>query len=156
MALFSVWPTVIDLLGEIQGKEMIGISTIGRLGAQKGFNIVNFILLYFVGAFLNHYSLSDKYKKMKKGKYLLAGCMFFMVIIFLWALAVQGLERSGLRSAWVYHNPFVILLAVVLFLLFKDMCFESRVINELAKAAFTCFIFHKSINCLMNHTFTIR
>lgn len=64
------------------------------------------------------------------------------VLIFIWALAVQKLPRYELRSAWVYHNPLLVLSAVLLFQLFRNMNFSSRVINEFAGASFTCFLVH--------------
>ena len=48
----------------------------------------------------------------------------------------------GGSSSTSYCNPFVILLAVCLLSLFESIKWKGRVVNELAGAAFTCFLFH--------------
>ena len=45
--LFSVWPTIVDLTQEVFDYQWFGLSPIGAWGNQQGFNIVNFILLYY-------------------------------------------------------------------------------------------------------------
>lgn len=44
--------------------------------------------------------------------------------------------------AYNYNNPFVILAAMSIFLLFKEIHFDNKIINELAKASFISFLFH--------------
>ncbi len=51
--LFSIWPTLVDLSEELLGFEWFGLSTVGARGAQAGFNIINFILLYYLGGILD-------------------------------------------------------------------------------------------------------
>ena len=48
-AFFSVWPTLVDFSEEFLDFEWFGLSSVGARGAQAGFNIVNFILLYYWG-----------------------------------------------------------------------------------------------------------
>lgn len=55
-AIFSVWPTIVDLSGEILGKEWIGLSSVGMYGSEWGYSIVNFLLVYIIGAYLYHMS----------------------------------------------------------------------------------------------------
>ena len=44
------------------------------------------------------------------------------------------------RSAWEYCNPLMILQAIYIFKLFKQFNFQSSIVNELAKAAFTAYL----------------
>lgn len=133
--VFSIYPSFIDILEEILGHQIKGISPIGRLGSQNGYNIVNFVMVYCIGAFLN----SNKIKELvDKRKYLPAVVVVVSTAsIFVW--------NHFSHSAVNYHNPFVILLAVSIILAFKQIHFTSKDINELAKAAFTAFLLHVHI-----------
>lgn len=135
---FSVYPTGVDLLEEILGREFMGLSNIGAWGAQQGFNVLNFILLYFVGAYLRYNPISKKIPIWKQ----LISVGITVLVIFVWFLFTTKLTRLELSSAWVYHNPVVILLSALLFILFNSFSFSNRIINELAKASLTCFLFH--------------
>ena len=61
ICLFSVYPTMVDVLGEIRGEQFIGLSSIGMYGSQWGYNAVNFTLMYLLGA-----SLKKGYLKLLK------------------------------------------------------------------------------------------
>ncbi|MBQ8084725.1 MAG: hypothetical protein IJ232_01300, partial [Lachnospiraceae bacterium] len=52
ICLFSVYPTLIDILGEIRGEPFRGLSSIGMYGSQWGYSAINFLLMYLVGAYL--------------------------------------------------------------------------------------------------------
>lgn len=134
---FSVWPILVDLLKEVSGMEWTGISTITSTGNHKGFTIVNFVLLYCVGAFLRYNDI----KVLKKSNCLI-GIFICTFVIFGWSCLNNKMTIIGLRSAWVYHNPFVILLSVFIFSYFNKISFTSRIVNDLAKASFTCFLIH--------------
>ena len=62
MLIFSVWTIVIDVAENITGNTYLGLSTIGMYGRQYGYTIINFVLVYFVGAYLrvNKITLSKK------------------------------------------------------------------------------------------------
>lgn len=52
LLIFSVYPTIVDIAQEIVGDEYIGLSTIGAYGSQWGYTIVNFTLMYIIGAYI--------------------------------------------------------------------------------------------------------
>lgn len=143
--MFSVWPTVFDFLGDFQGNEIIGISTIGMMGSGRGYTIVSFVLLYIIGAYIRLNAIEDKYRNTLK----LCGIFTVCVVIIAFATVLDkyimlsnGLEVNGICSALEYCNPIVVLEAVVMFLIFKSIHFHSKVINHVAQAAFTCYITH--------------
>lgn len=136
LLLFAVYPTLIDLFKEMTGRAWEGLSSISRIGNIGGFNIVNFCLLYFIGAYLRYNRIPEFIRK-----HLLWLIFIVTALIYMWALFNSTMELKELCSAWCYHNPLVILMAVLLFLAFKDLKFRSRLINEIAGAAFTCFLF---------------
>lgn len=129
--LFSVWPTAVDVLESFAGKKN-GLSTIGMYGSDWGYTIVNFVLMYLIGAGLR---LLDVQVKKRYSAIVLFGCAVL--------LAVWGNRDSDV--AWSYCNPLVILEAVAAFLFFRQLNFKSRVINTLSQASFTCFLFHTAI-----------
>lgn len=55
ISAFSIYPTLVDLLFEIIGREIMGLSTIGAWGSQYGYTIVNFSLMYVIGAIIRKY-----------------------------------------------------------------------------------------------------
>lgn len=141
LSLFSIWNIGCDLLGEIRGEEFNGLTTIGMYGAQQGFTVVNFLLCYIVGAYLR---ITEIDKKITTSKLFLL-LLLCIGIIFLWSLFNERVQGIGLRSAWEYCNPFVILEAVLSFCLFKRLHFHSKWVNRIAKSSFMCFLFHQRL-----------
>lgn len=138
--LFSVWPTLVDLSQELFDYQWFGLSTIGAWGNQQGFNIVNFVLLYCVGAWLrlDEVSFSTRNKN-------IIWIVVVIILIFAWTIVCTHLSKQGMRSSWVYHNPLVIIYSILLFLLFKSVHFANTFINYLAKSVFLCFLIHSGI-----------
>ena len=52
LGLFSIYPTFVEVFEYLTHREWIGISTIGAYGSQDGYQIVNFILMYYVGMYI--------------------------------------------------------------------------------------------------------
>ena len=139
LSFFSIYAISVDLIGEIFSTDILGLSSIGREGSQHGYNIVNFILLYCLGAFLS----AQKAQVLKyKNSTIIVVSIICTIAIFMWS--EMGQLLSGYRnSAHSYHNPFVILLAISIFILFERMSFRNRLINNFAKAAFATFLMHQ-------------
>lgn len=137
--LFSVFPTLVNIISYLLDDELNGLSTIGLLGNQSGYNIVNFLLLYIVGAYIN--IIIDIASKRKKQIVLCALFSFF--VIFSWSYL--GDLKNITTSALNYDNPFVIILAVCIFLLFNSINVkENKIINSLARGAFGVYLLHIS------------
>jgi peptidoglycan/LPS O-acetylase OafA/YrhL len=134
IGLFSLWPSFVNFSGELLHIQWFGLSSIGAWGSQKGFTIVNFLLLYSIGACLRLESFV-----IKKSIISITVCI---LAIFTWALICKTIVLNGSNSAWEYHNPLVILLAVMLLNYFKELPIRSGIINNLAKAAFFCYLIH--------------
>ena len=135
--VFSVWPTAVDVLQELTGTEWAGLSSIGIGGSQGGYTIVNFVLLYSIGAYIRLYQ-----KKEYCGTTLLAALAGSVALLWGWAVFNNSRGILG-GSAWEYCNPIVIAEAVILLLLFRKMRLRNNgVINMLAKGAFTVYLLH--------------
>lgn len=136
MLIFSVWTIVIDVAENITGNTYLGLSTIGMYGSQYGYTIINFVLVYFVGAYLRVNKITLSKKK--------AGTWIIRCLAFLYAFSMmEHVLHLQYTATWYYNNPIIILMSAYILLFFMDIHFESKIINELAKAAFTCFLFHE-------------
>ena len=131
--IFSVWSIGVDLLNGIikhflDNVSYNGLSPIGEYGSQNGYTIVNFGLIYFIGAYIQKNQISFTKSKSLK-------IFVISVLLILLMSLVSG-------YAFSYNNPLVIISAVSIFLLFKEIEFSNLKINELSKAVFTSILFH--------------
>jgi len=134
--IFSVWTIKVDFLVSFKGEFFNGLSTVGMNGSQYGYSIVNFVMIYMVGAYLRINEI-----KLRKGT---AAALITVLLFILYAVSLVEHKMGFSRiTTWNYNNPLLILLATSVFLLFLNFSFNSSIINELAKGAFTCFLFHE-------------
>lgn len=139
-ALFSVWPTLTDLIQNLTAVQNYGMSSVGLYGSMDGYTIVNFVLLYFIGASINN----SNYKKLS-----LKGIAFKLLIVFVMLVGWSYLyPLTGLRlhkSAWSYCNPLLIYEAYLLVILFLKISIPpSSIISYMAKGTLTVFLLHTS------------
>ena len=130
LVLVSVLPTATDLLEAVTVKSFPGLNTIGLHGDGNGYTAINFLLMYVLGAYLRMAPAQGR----KSWHLIVAG------VISAGAVLVLSLQHPQIARA--YCNPAVILLAVCVFELFRGFTVQSKVVNHLAKAAFTVFLFH--------------
>lgn len=134
--IFSIYPTMIDLLGEILNKEFIGLSTIGAYGSQYGYTIVNFVLMYLIGGYIYKSNYIGERKK------LVIYFILNLIMIICWSCINNIVGFKQERSAWEYCNPFVIIEAILVFMIFKSINLKNKIINKLAKGCFFTFLLH--------------
>lgn len=145
LGLFSVWPTLTEMLEHFAGTHMRGITTVGIDGAQNGYTIVNFVLMYLIGCKLR--DLDDKGKQFRTSRLALLLCLNIALITG-WAYIEKKLSGSELwyTTGWYYQNPLVICEAVLFFLLFRSFKIRhNRVINRLAAASFPVYLIHANL-----------
>ena len=134
LLLFSLWPTIVNVSEVFLGIKWFGLSSISAWGSQQGFTIVNFLLLYSTGACLR----LETFKISRSLLSIIAcGCL-----IFVWVIIEEHLGTASTKTAWEYHNPFVIMLAIWLLKYFEGYTFQSKIINKMAKSAFFCYLIH--------------
>lgn len=142
LLLFSVEPTCVDLLSEISGSEQLGLSSVGLYGSEWGYSIVNFALMYLIGAYLKAHE--EQMNQVQNWK-LICGYLLFVGIDTLWSLGNERMTKFAARSAYEYCNPLVIAGAVLAFMLFHNLKIKNNaVINLLAKASFTVYLVHSA------------
>lgn len=97
----------------------------------NGFTLQHFILMYFIGGYIRKYNLFYKIKSKK----LIGGYLCSSLSVFL--LAILPIHTwSG------YVNPFVILGSVLVFIVFKNFTFQSKIINWFSASAFSVYLLH--------------
>lgn len=137
--LFSIYPTCVDILQDFRNEEIYGLSTIGMYGSQYGYTIVNFSLMYLIGAYIKLNYDSIKYSKNKSICYIIIST----VILTIWAGINNYINFGNEKTALEYCNPFVIMLTIQIFLIFSHLELGyNNIINRLSKATFTVFLLH--------------
>lgn len=138
--LFSFYPTFVDVLSEFAGKQLNGLSTIGMYGSQWGYSIVNFMLMYMVGAYIR---LGEPQISRYGTKRLLALISVCVGTITLWTCMNDRIGYITEKSAWEYCNPVVIFLSALIFILFSRLNLGvNQFINRLAEGVFSIFLLH--------------
>ena len=136
--VFSVLTAVLDETGLLFNIDMTGLSPVALLGSGEGYTIVNFVLMYVIGAYIRRYGA-----EIKTGTAALAAAGS-LAAVFLRAAA--GMYFTGnFGAAFNYNNPFVIVFAAFVLTLASKANFGCKAINELSGAAFTCFLFHTAL-----------
>lgn len=152
IALFSVYPFAWDVISNTTKYSfwpapsanglMQGISTVSLFGADRGYTLVNFILMFIIGCYIR-----DKVEDGKKAKpsIMLILLLINTELIVAWTYADYFITGYPLPSTicWSYENPLIILEAVLFFLFFSNLKMkDNKVINTLATAAFPTYLIH--------------
>jgi len=131
VVLFSIWPTFLDLVWEYTGMSFPGLYTTNSGGSQYGYSLINFVMMYLLGAFLR----KTRFLENQKSIIVFGELLMCVAGLFVW-------QTVSAQTARAYCNPLVIGSAVLVFVLFRRIEIQSRTINCLAKSAFTCFLLH--------------
>lgn len=132
--MFCCWNTLANGIENILKKSFVGLTTIGVDGNQAGYTIVNFILLYIVGAYIRLFNVQISKKKLRS-------LLLILLILFVWSY-IENKYNFNIVIAWNYDNVLIVFQAAIIFLMFKKFKKNIKVINELAKASFTTFLIH--------------
>lgn len=133
LTLFSIYPTILNFISNyIPQISSEGRSFISLNGNGGGYTFVNFVLLYYIGAFIkiNDFSLS----------FVKSIFLYFItsIMIFIGTFINE-------THAYDYYNVLIIAQAVFLFLMFKRLHLKNKVINFIAKSVWGMFIIHFTV-----------
>ena len=138
--LFSVYPTMVDIIIELTKHSFYGLSSVGVYGSQYGYSIVNFGLCYCIGAYIRFES--DSFEKIKT-RSLFWGLFACVAVMTIWSAINDKVGYYTEKTAWEYCNPMGIMEAVCFFLLFKRFKINNnKLINSLAKGSFSVYLLH--------------
>lgn len=132
---FSIWPMLLAIL-EHFGCYLDAWSTIGKGGNNAGFNIITYFLMYCIGAFIR---LQKIYEKVDART---AWISIIMIWIVSMAIKIIPIHSTPWHLIGFYDNIFVVSFATFSFIAFKHMDFKSKIINNIAKAAFAIYLVH--------------
>ncbi len=140
-AIFSVYCTIVQGASNFIGDQIIGLDSIGMYGSQNGYNIVNFMFVYMIGAYIRRY-YDTKTTEIRKLLYMF---MVNTAIITAWSILERELFQTlnATTTAWIYCNPLVILNAALLLMIFVKLDFGvNRLINWFSSGVFSVFLLH--------------
>ena len=110
-------------------------------------NLVLFIILYFVMGYMRKY-MQDWFEPKKRSWILLiiglAGMLGMMLINNYLGLH-SGAYRNKLLGWNVNNNPFIIMMAIAMFHLFRRIKFKSSWINYIAGCSLIIYVIHENI-----------
>jgi len=127
--MFSVWPTIIDVVAGCFGINTSGINTISNIGSANGYSIVNFVLLYMIGAAISKLDI-------------LRYSIVLDILGYIVCSILICTQHIIVGYGWSYANPLVIVSCVLFFNIFRKIHLASRWINELSKASLGVFLIH--------------
>lgn len=131
--ILSVWPSGIEFFGEIIGFSPIALTPISRQGSNDGYTLINFILLYFIGAYFRlHEDDGPSAKKLRNG----------LVVYIACALLNTVYANFFLNHATSYCNPLVVIQTVAIFVVFQNIRIRSRAVNAIASCSFGVYLMH--------------
>lgn len=104
------------------------------LQINRGYSLIHFVLMYFVGRCI--YLYREPLKEIASLKYV-AGYLVCSLIISLWYMFLDD-------TAFDYSNPIVILSSACIFIPFLKHSFHNKAVNWVAKSMFCVYIFHTS------------
>lgn len=128
--------------------------------SNNGYTLLQFIILYFIGAYLRKYKIEDAYHLRKfstSSKRLLFISIFFLSGILSGIITILGNSLIGINSIFdyighslinnsnSYNNPFLMITTISYFLFFSTLHFKSQLINLVSKLTLGVYLIHDNI-----------
>lgn len=152
ITLFSVYPFVWDVISHLNKYSfwnepslngiMQGISPISLFGSDKGYTLINFILMYLIGCYLRD-KIENGLKERPGNLLVILGVN--LVLIVCWTFADRMFTGFDLQTTvcWNFENPLIIIESVALFMFFNSLKIKSnKVINALAAGVYPTYLIH--------------
>ena len=124
---------------------------LGDLARNKAYwlgkNLIHFLLIYQIGHLLNVYA--SKWKAFSKWKLVCGYLALNVVLVSSYLLfRTEWLGDVIWRLAFPYNSPFLLLNAVLLFMIFGKMEFHAPVVNKIAASCFAIYLIHNSVSAI--------
>lgn len=131
--VFMLYPFGVKLLESYLSIKLEGLSTIGILGDQGGYTVVNFLGMYLIGAMIKKSAFEIR------KKYIIIGLLLSWFLLTVWK---RYEDFNGLQSVSLnYNNPLIIGTAILSFMLFLDMDFKSnKIVEYIARASYMVYL----------------
>jgi surface polysaccharide O-acyltransferase-like enzyme len=109
-----------------------------------GYNAMNFIFLYFIGRFIRIYIKDNTLMKNKItyfSIYIVCSLIIAVLLLLTTKLGISGIYVLGLNSL-NYNSPLVVIASVALFMFFRSIKIQSKIINWLSVSSLSIFLIH--------------
>ncbi|MDR2835721.1 MAG: acyltransferase [Bacteroidales bacterium] len=120
---------------------------------MNGYNVMNFIFLYFIGRFIALHTsnvTSMKRRTICIGVYLLCTVVILVVIEMIVHL---DMNRKWIwRCGYYYNNPLVICSAIAFFCFFRTLSFKIKAINWSATSVLAVYLIHEN-QCIRSNLY---
>lgn len=111
---------------------------------KEGKNIINFILIYFIGYGIRHKFICSDYS-LKKNIVLLLVFNLTLLPIYYMGFG-HGVASLIYRWGWGYNSPLLIINAILLFVIFTKLTINANTISVVAKSVFPIYLIHSNLN----------
>lgn len=147
--LMSVWMTLLKIY-----PFNIWFNSFSYGSIFDGKNIFSFIYIYIIGAYIG---LHSQEREQPRFLYLYSafGCLIVNYLLMSYIDPELGYRGVSMN----YSNPFVILQGVFMLLFFKDVHYQSKIVNTLASTTLGVYAIHEYIffrSFLWEHLFDFR
>ena len=142
--VMSIW----FLLSNLRGFDHI-VSTNGFGDIQAGKNLFSFMYIYMIGGYIRLHC--SKYES-PKPLYLVGAFVCWIINVQLGNGILEFLELQDMVLK--FSNPLIILSAVFLLLYFKDLHFQSKIVNTIASTSLGVYVIHEFV-CVRNVIWSI-
>ena len=129
----SLWPSGVEFASKALSFSPDSLSPISASGSGDGYTLMNFILMYFLGAYFRLYQYNST-----PTKQICIGLIGYFACIMLNTVYANFF----FGRATSYCNPLVIIQTVAIFIVFFNIKIQSKIVNALASCAFGVYLMH--------------
>ena len=158
LMIFSTYINrAIDSMSELQHRQLLLLMSAVFLVAPTviyysvlggGKNVINMLLLYFLGSYIRKYSLDERFDKKSLLKILIATTALNVLLNSLISIATGGKPHIPFARDC---SVFIVIEATVLMMFFMKVEFHSDFINRVAKHVFAVYLFEGALRQIVQN-----
>lgn len=113
---------------------------------SDGYNLMNFIYIYFIGRYLFLYGINFRSSFSNKNNislicYLSIGLVYGLIAYY--SNLLSNID-SSISKVWAYNNPILLFLSICFFVFFSKFRFYKKSINYIATSVFSVYLIHEN------------
>lgn len=155
--LFVLSPFINKLLVNLSNRQYISLLVIlgflifwfGLLRKTNisidGKNIVNLIYIYIIGRGIRRISLADETNKFLKNRFHLFVCLSCLIALGIGYFLpdTYSLFTRFMIYTYAYNSPFLLVMSISIFCLFRNLSFKNKWINYMANSSLAIYLIHE-------------
>lgn len=118
---------------------VVGWSGIIDSGIDKGYTIINFIILYAIGGYIRKTNYKPSLKKS-----IIIYLVSTLLIFLSWYILGHSKYSEYASNSFYYNNIFVVISSIYIFMIFNRISIKSKIINYISKYNIAIFILSTS------------